>query len=64
MLANADAVNAGPVQDSRIDLSRLTDEQFRQPEEVMTIAGMALCDQPKLTHYRNYRVLEGLLLRG
>jgi hypothetical protein len=40
MLAKADAVNGGPVQDERMNLSRLTDEQLRQLEELMTIAGM------------------------
>jgi hypothetical protein len=40
MLANADAANGGPVQDDRMNLSRLTDEQLRQLEELMTIAGM------------------------
>jgi transposase len=40
MLAKADAVNGGPVQDGRMDLSRLTDEQLRQLEELITIAGL------------------------
>src|SRR5712692_9128441 len=40
MLANADAVNGGSMQDDRMDLSRLTDEQLRQLEELMTIAGL------------------------
>ena len=40
MLVNADAVKGGPVQDDRMDLSRLTDEQLRILEELMTIAWM------------------------
>jgi hypothetical protein len=38
MLAKADVVNGGQQQDERMDLSRLTDEQLRQLEELMTIA--------------------------
>jgi hypothetical protein len=39
ILANADAVNGGPVQDERMN-PRLTDEQLRQLDELMTIAGL------------------------
>jgi hypothetical protein len=40
MLEKADTVNGEPVQDKRLDLSRLTDEQLRQLDELMTIAGL------------------------
>lgn len=45
MLAKADAANGGPVQGEHMDLSRLTDEQLRQLEELVTIAGIVLARQ-------------------
>jgi hypothetical protein len=38
-LANANAVKGRPMQDDRMDLSRLSDEQLCQLEELMRIAG-------------------------
>jgi hypothetical protein len=38
MLAYEKAVNRGPSQDERMDLSRLNDEQLNQLIELMTIA--------------------------
>jgi hypothetical protein len=40
MLAKADTSSGGSVQDERMDLSRLSDEQLRQLVELMTIAGL------------------------
>jgi hypothetical protein len=40
MLADAGVANGDPRQNQRMDLSRLTDEQLRQLEELITIAGL------------------------